>query len=395
MDRVHFVNRGWKGKELQLTKYLKVPHVETYFSGEEMRPYEATDELAPQGEVEYRLMEPKDAVGVARCIYKTYGYTYPSEHVYFPDRVAAMIRHGELIGAVGVTETGEVIGHSALLGRPGDPLMEACEAVVAPAYRGHGVLNRTMDLLLAEARRRGLAGLYAEAITLHPFSQRTIIKHGFRESAVLLSRFPRHIRVAGFTGEELPQRETILYLYMPLTVEPRGVGFAPAHHRPMLERIYNNLGLTREFAAADSAGKKLGFDRAPQGIPHFSLTAQAVSALDIGTIEVMEYGPGIEQEVQDKLRDLCRKGIATVYLHLPLGDPQTAVLCRRFEEFGFFFSGILPRPGEPAGQERMPTRDLLCLQYLNGSAVDYDRLQIYSDFGRELMGYVRAQDPLG
>jgi serine/threonine-protein kinase RsbW len=248
---------------------------------------------------------------------------------------------------------------------------------------------------MAEARRRGLAGSYAEAITLHPFSQRTIIKHGFRESAVLLSRFPRHIRVSGFTGQELPQRETVFYLYMPLRVELCGVVFAPAQHRPMLERIYGNLGLTREFAPADVAGQGVEFGPLPQEIPHFSLTAQAVSALDIGVIEVTDYGPGIEQEVKSKLRDLCQKGVATVYLHLPLGAPQTAVLCRRFEELGFFFSGILPRPGEPAGQEGAPARDLLCLQYLNGSPVDYDRLQIYSDFGRELMGYVRAQDPLG
>jgi hypothetical protein len=71
------------------------------------------------------------------------------------------------------------------------------------------------------------------------------------------------------------------------------------------------------------------------------------------------------------------------------------VLCHGFEELGFFFSGILPRPGEPAAQEGTPTRDLLCLHYLNGSPVDYERLQIYSDFGRELMEYVRMRDPLG
>jgi serine/threonine-protein kinase RsbW len=44
MDEVHFVNKGWQGKELQLTKYLKVPGVEAYLSEEELRPYETMPE---------------------------------------------------------------------------------------------------------------------------------------------------------------------------------------------------------------------------------------------------------------------------------------------------------------------------------------------------------------
>jgi len=38
MDEVHFVNRGWKGKELQLTKYLKVPGVEPISLGRNCGP---------------------------------------------------------------------------------------------------------------------------------------------------------------------------------------------------------------------------------------------------------------------------------------------------------------------------------------------------------------------
>jgi len=265
-----------------------------------------------------------------------------------------------MVAAVAVTEGGEVIGHCALCGRAGDPLMK-------PARRWWPRLSRSRgpEQGYGSTDGRGpatrLGGLYAEAITLHPFSQRAIIKHGFRESAVLLSRFPRHIRVRGFTGRELPQRETVFYLYMPLRVEPCGVVFAPGHHRPLLERIYGNLGLKREFAPAEAAGQEAGTSGLPQEIPHFSLTAQAVSALDIGTIEVTNYGPGIEQEVKNKLRDLCHKEVATVYLYFPLGDPQTAVLCRRFEEFGFFFSGILPgRVNQPDKKGRLPGTCCVC-----------------------------------
>jgi hypothetical protein len=36
----------------------------------------------------------------------------------------------------------------------------------------------------------------------------------------------------------------------------------------------------------------------------------------------------------------------------------------------------------------------LCLQYLIGPRINYDLLQIHSDFGKELVAYIREQDPL-
>jgi hypothetical protein len=70
------------------------------------------------------------------------------------------------------------------------------------------------------------------------------------------------------------------------------------------------------------------------------------------------------------------------------------VSCQKFEELGFFFAGVLPRPAKPVSPKGMTGGDWLCLQYLNGARIDYDRLQIYSDFGQELVGYIRERDPL-
>jgi RimJ/RimL family protein N-acetyltransferase len=386
MDEVRFVNKGWEGKEIQLIKYLDSPDVETYFTEEELQPYDTGAEPAPPGEYTYRLMRPEDAVEVARCIYKTYGYTYPGEHVYFPERVLAMNQTGEMVSAVATTEAGEVIGHCALSGEPGDRAMEIGQAVVAPAHRGRGILQRLMDLLVNEALPRGLMGLYVHAVTLHPFSQRVCLKYGFRESAVLLGYAPRRVKMKKLADDHLPQRETVVYGYQPLGEPPRGVVYPPDHHRPMVTRIYHNLGLERELASPE-----IGYPELEAGLPRFDLSTKAVSGLGIAVMEVGGYGPGIEQEVKGKLRDLCHEGIAVVYLKLPHGDPQTALLCERFEQLGFFFCGVQVRPAEPEG---MAARDVLCLQYLNGPRIDYDLLQIHSEFGRELVAYIRQRDPL-
>jgi anti-sigma regulatory factor (Ser/Thr protein kinase)/ribosomal protein S18 acetylase RimI-like enzyme len=385
VDEVRFVNRGREGKELQLIKYIKVPGIETYFTEDDLRPYDMGAKPAPPGRYEYRLMGPHDAVEIARCVYKTYGYTYPGENMYFPERVAAMNQSGEMISAVAVTEAGQVIGHCALSGRPGDPVMEMGQAVVAPDHRGRGIVKALTDMLMQEARQRGLAGLFVHAVTIHPFSQRVVCKYGFRESAILLGYAHRHVQIKEFADEELPQRETMVYAYQPLDGEPFSSIFSPDHHRSIIARIYGNLGLERELASPKASRLSPELGGRPPEIPSFDLSTRVVSALGFGQIEVSSYGPGIEQEVRNKLRDLCHEGIAAIYLNLPLGDPQTVVLCPRFEEWGFFFSGIKPRPDG---------KDFLCLQYLNGPRVDYDRLQIYSDFGKELVRYIRERDPL-
>jgi anti-sigma regulatory factor (Ser/Thr protein kinase)/RimJ/RimL family protein N-acetyltransferase len=394
MDEVRFVNRGWGGKEIRLTKYLRSPGVETYFSQEQLLPYDTAAEPAPPGEYTYRLMRPEDAVEVARCIYKTYGYTYPGEHVYFPERVRAMNQTGEMISAVATTETGEVIGHCALSGQLGDRAMEVGQAVVAPAHRGRGIMQRLMDLLVNHAQPQGLMGLYVHAVTLHPFSQRVCLKYGFRESAVLLGYAPRRVQMKRFADDHLPQRESVVYGYQPLQEPARSVVFPPDHHRPMIARIYRNLGLEQDLASPRSAYQEIAAGQGPPTVPRFAVFTKAMSGLGIGVMEVGGYGPGIEQEVKGKLRDLSHEGIAVVYLKLPLGDPQTAPLCERFEELGFFFCGVQIRPAEPYGADGEPSEDVLCLQFLNGPRIDYDLLQIHSEFGKELVAYIRERDPL-
>ncbi|MEJ2555673.1 MAG: GNAT family N-acetyltransferase [Anaerolineae bacterium] len=394
MDEVRFVNKGCEGKELQLTKYLKVPSVETYFPREELRPYDAKVEPAPPAKYTCRFMELTDAIEIARCVYKTYGYTYPGEHVYYPERVVTMNQSGELVSAVALTEAGEVVGHCALSGQPGDPVMEVGQAVVAPTHRGRGVMKELMDLLMKEARQRELAGLFATAVTLHPFSQRATHRYGFRDSALLLGYAPRDVHFKQIVDQQLPQRETVIYSYQSLHVDSACCIFPPDHHRSMVARIYDNLGLEREFASPGVT--RLSIESSPLTSESVCLavSTRIKSALGIAVIDITGYGPGIEQEVKNKLRDLCYEGIAVIYLNLPLGNPHTAVTCQYFEELGFFFSGILPRPVNPVNSEGMNGGDWLCLQYLNGPRVDYDLLRIYSDFGQELAQYIQERDPL-
>ncbi len=93
-------------------------------------------------------------------------------------------------------------------------------------------------------------------------------------------------------------------------------------------------------------------------------------------IEVERFGEDIVAEVQSRLRDLCLKHFEVIHLRLNLFDPATRAYTDDFEKLGFFFSGILP--GGRGG-------DALILQYLNNVPLDYDKINIDSEIGRELL----------
>jgi hypothetical protein len=105
-----------------------------------------------------------------------------------------------------------------------------------------------------------------------------------------------------------------------------------------------------------------------------------LSAINVARIEIATYGQHVTTEVEIKLNELCRKGIACIHLDLPLGDPWTAHLCADFEALGFLLAGVLP---DPRGQ------DVLRLQFLNGVPIDFDKIHVASDVGQELLGYIR------
>ncbi|MDI6644153.1 MAG: ATP-binding protein [Methanobacteriaceae archaeon] len=128
-DNVKSKYRGKKGKEVKIIKYLPYPSLDkggTQSSNEDRAP--------ESDQVTLRIMKPDDAVDLARCIYRVYGYTYPHEAVYYPELFASLIESGLVTSCVGLNEAGEVIGHlGVFIDEPQDKVGESALAVVDPA----------------------------------------------------------------------------------------------------------------------------------------------------------------------------------------------------------------------------------------------------------------------
>jgi len=107
---------------------------------------------------------------------------------------------------------GEVVGHYALERNQPGPVAEGGQAVVDPAHRGRKILDRLKMAALDHAREIGLAGVWADAVTVHTFTQKANLTLGAKLCAVEPERAearaalrPADCAAAAFSGASVPE----------------------------------------------------------------------------------------------------------------------------------------------------------------------------------------------
>jgi serine/threonine-protein kinase RsbW len=135
-----------------------------------------------------------------------------------------------MISAVAVTEDNTFMGHSALVyPEPGARIAEFTFVFVNLAYRSQGCMGRLCQFLLETPKRFPLAGVYSYSVANHVFTQRGILKLGFRDCGILLATSPATWRFKGIT-EENEQRISVVLSF--LYTEPPGA--APSMSLPSI-----------------------------------------------------------------------------------------------------------------------------------------------------------------
>jgi len=381
MDEVSFHNLGPEGKETRLVKYLPHQDIETYLRPEE-RDEETSDKprtLTVKENCVYtvRAMQPEEAIEVSRCAYKTHGYTFFDDLIYYPDRLIEMNRAGEMVSSVAVTEDHEFMGHAALVYlEPGARIAEYTFVFVSQIFRNQGCMTRLCQYLVSAPKPHPLKGIYSYSVANHEFTQRGILKLGFRDCGILLATSPATWKFKGIAEPNEQRISVVLSFYFLETPSPRKI-YAPEHHIGVIKHIYENIFSPHTFVAPDHPEPCFD-DRASKIQTHIYAVENCAS------ITVSRYGSDIFQEIKVILRELCLKQIAAIDLFLPLEDPNTWFVTADLEKLGFFFSGILPET---------PTGDTLILQYLNNINLDYEQVHVYSDVAGELLSYIKAHDP--
>jgi len=424
-DEIEYRNRGWQGQEISIRRrILKEAGKGTAAVGEGSR-LEGTRREASRTEEIHRektkvvatvplrigvcRMRPEEAVAVSRLAYFAYCYTYFNEYLYSPEEVRRRNDDGRLISYVAVNEEdGAVVGH--LAGIPDDlsGMTEMGAGFVNPRYRQSGAFQRLADAISADLRKKGDPGTFGTAVTSHPYSQRTVVNQGWKETALFVSRLPA-MSFQDITDRETP-RESLMYMLRMFDLSPRRPYYAPDRHRAMIAAVAANAGLEVSFAAvpppaglAESGAGDLGDPTMMGAIdrPVAAGTMANPGALndpgEMAEIEektddnrtahlvVRRWGADGIARLRAALRRHCLDRVETIYLYLPLCHPTTAHFCPRCEDLGFFFAGL--KPGWNGA-------DWLVLQYLNNQRYDYGSLRAATPFGWELIDYVRNCDPV-
>jgi N-acetylglutamate synthase-like GNAT family acetyltransferase/anti-sigma regulatory factor (Ser/Thr protein kinase) len=317
--------------------------------------------------IEVRPATSEDAEAIAQLLFENYHLSYVHADFYRPRYLMAALEAGELLSAIAV-HGGQVIGHHALMPIPGVPSAETGAAVVHSSYRGLGVFGRLFELTLAAATGRGLASVFGDAVTIHPFSQRAESSHGYRETALQLGMFPAQTTMRGFGGDEPGRRTATLRSYRPFDAQSRRVAL-PAQYRELLESIYANVGLSTEPRAE------------PAPVEGDVVTATFDEPRALGFLRLRRWDDEAAAALKQAVRHQLSQHADVVYADVDLVsvsdvDAATAVA----NELGFFAAGLVLHG--PDGH------DHLRLQLLDSTQIELENVVCDSSFAQALMRQV-------
>ncbi len=384
LDEIQLNNLGPDGKELVLIKHLNNKSVSDYYAACDLEPYEpqAPPIATSPGEFKchVRQLRSDDAPEVSKTIYKTYGYTYPHDYVYYPEKIIALNQSGQVYSAVAIADDDDIAGYGVFqLWDENPQIVEMAQGVVKPEYRSLGCFRNITRYLLDQAKTRGIQGAFGEAVTNHTVSQHTVHGFGFRDCGLRLGLIPPNTVFKGMNAgasQRVSMLVQFLYLQPPAAHSHRI--YAVPHHKDIMTDLYAELGVTPIIQQSASDKVILQSAKAEFKIKLFGSMRYARIIID-------GFGQNSVAALKNEIRELCLKKIEIINLFLNLSDPLTASTTAQIERLGFFFAGILPQ-GFKDG-------DALILQYLNNVRIDYDAIQVKSGMAKQLLEYVRQQDP--
>jgi serine/threonine-protein kinase RsbW len=376
-DETRFINLGRHGNRVELLKHLPHTDVRDHLPEDEHRRTLQANAVPEDIPVEIRMMHPEESFELSRCVYRSYGYSYDWDYIYYPDRIRELQEQGVMISCVAVTPEGEFVGHLAItVERPDSPVGESGQAVVDPRFRGHHLFPKMKTFMAEWAADAGMYGLYSEATAVHPYSQRGNLHLGARETGFLLGYIPASVsyKQIGESGEG--RRGSVALFYMRVRDEPEREIYPPAPYLEAIRRVVEHNGLRRTIGEVPDPA-----------LQPSRMSVEVRQDHNLAFLRVEEPGADLEELVRSHLRDLSLHRVDCVYLDLPLSHPATQRSAAGLNNLGVFFGGVIPEDHSGGG-------DVLRLQYLNNVQIETGDVSTASDFGEELLGLIFRQHTL-
>jgi GNAT superfamily N-acetyltransferase len=216
VDEFNYTGRGRLGNRIELVKGIRPdPLIEDIDRAES--PWR---ELSPDAELEVRPMTGGDAIGFARDVYRSYGYSYDNDWAYRAEDIRQMLANETLAGWVVTTpEDGRLIGHIAVRRTTAqDRVGHVGLAMIDPQARRRNLGTQLGLALIKWALDQRMYGVWGEATTIHPDSQRGMLATGGHELALLMSFIPARVNYAAMASHT--RRIAVMIAYVRLDDNP-------------------------------------------------------------------------------------------------------------------------------------------------------------------------------
>jgi len=372
VDTFEYYNLGKEGKKFVIIKYASHPWLkQAYLSIQDALRFEKEEKevVDPNAPITIREFAEGDEEGVAYLIYKNYGHSYIKDLFYYPQKILEF--HGKKFYSVIAESDGRIVGHFAFILVPESTIAEIGIVVVDPLFKGRGIMNRMLELILEKAEDIGLDAVYGEAIMYHTFSQKSNLSHGFSESALMLGKTPIDITIESNELTKKYKRGAVLIGYRFFHKTPKSL-YLPKVYRDQIKQTYVNAKIPFKIK------KKKNNLKIPK---HIFLTYEFDPPSNIAAIRVDRYGKDFKHKFLLLVSQLRAKHCDMIYVDISLENiPQINKVVNIMNKRGFFYSGIMFLCHEK--------EDYLRLQLKHSDKVGSKNYVCYSDFCKRLSKYI-------
>jgi len=388
-DRIECRNLGMEGREVRIEFHLEDRSIVDREAEKTSCNHDGPAELfvaetrkwQPE-DVSVGEMVPEDAIDVASCLFGAYGYTYPKEDLYYPERLNRLQKSGILFCAVAKMPDGRVAGTGVIDRNTVVPGLFELEALATKKeYRALGVARKVTDFLVEHEKQYDpeMDTLLMESVTNHPFSQNIAHENGFLTTGFFFGLVPDSVRFKGLENGDNQQKnhERVSTVFNVLRVRPWCASrlHVPKKHRTIIERIYAQFQAPVELVT--KAAK-------PVGREHSRMDTIFIEKMGIGIVRIETLGHDFPGLVKQRIYQLKSRGVQVLVIYLNMLAQPAPWAVELLETYGFVFTGVLP------GNDQFHP---MLLQWFGGVTFDISHIQVIDKVGKAILQHVKTHDP--
>lgn len=330
MDTCEFLNLGNDGWKIVAEK--KVPLNTQLFAPPETSVEAHKQNVSRRDKTKVQIVRatPEMAEQITNLTYLTYRYSESEDFFYYPEKLAAMLAHEEIISFVGVTDSGEVVAHGAAIFE-GEMLVYG-GLMIAPSFR-HGRIMLDLQRVADEFMTRVYGekwGISAYAVTGHAVSQHVLDRVNLKPTGLTFSAEERF----NFVGMQAipPQRES--YLICARGAAREFTLWIPQTVATIAEKIFATLGDKPSFHFAETANNDVCLPEKTEFTDNFAEVFRQKTHVVPGRDFAAAMGAHIFAP-NDNL-------IKTATFFIPTWLPLPSDFAEVMRKNRLFFSGFLP-----------------------------------------------------